>query len=171
MTQWYIARSKSRKEKVLIGNLARWGVGTFFPYIRSRGVRTNRLEPLFPGYVFCRFDAAAPEWQAIRWSPGLSYFLTSGDDLSVVSDGLIVYLKDQTRQWNSGDMRVEFAAGDQVTVVQGPFAGFDAVFEQYMAASERCRILLRSIQGIRSLELPESDIDNVARGWRAQFGT
>jgi transcriptional antiterminator RfaH len=170
VADWFLAKSKSRKEELLIGTLARWGVQTFYPYVRRLNAGRSHLEPLFPTYVFCQFDQQSPAWQAIRWSPGLSYFVSTGDELATISDSLVGYLMEQTRRWNDEDHRVKFVHGDSVQIVRGPFRGLAAVFHGYMAAEERCRVLLDSVQGVSVIELPESSIGSADQNWRTRFG-
>jgi transcription elongation factor/antiterminator RfaH len=170
MSEWFVAKSKPRKENLLIGNLAKWGVETFYPYIRERGLSSGRLEPLFPSYVFCLVDTSSPKWQAVRWAPGLSYFLQSGDDVSPVPDVVIGYLRERIQTWNSAEIRQEFHKGDSVSIVSGPFAGFEAIFSEYLSSRDRCRILMKSIQGISSVEVPKESLELSTQPWRTRFG-
>src|SRR2546422_10613255 len=59
---WYGLRTKSRFEKVAAASLAYKGYEHYLPCYRQRrrwSDRTAVIEaPLFPGYVFCRFDPA-----------------------------------------------------------------------------------------------------------------
>ncbi len=168
---WYLAKSKPRKERLLISSLVRWDVETFYPYIRRSGSRDAQLEPLFPSYIFCRFDQTAPTWQAIRWAPGLAYFLQSGDELARIDDSMTEHLRDKTRRWNEGAVQSRFNAGDRVEIVDGPFAGFTALFQQYVPARERCRILLESVPGMSKVELPERNLELAGGLWRGRFAT
>jgi transcriptional antiterminator NusG len=58
---WYGIRTRSNYEKLVTGALENKGLQTFLPLVRSRQLRAHSLVetvlPLFPGYVFCRFDA------------------------------------------------------------------------------------------------------------------
>src|ERR1700676_4905077 len=57
---WFALRVKSRHEKVVAGSLENKGFANLLPLYRSTrrwSDRTKALDlPLFPGYVFCRFD-------------------------------------------------------------------------------------------------------------------
>ena len=168
---WYLARTKPRKEQILATNLARWDVETFYPYIRRSGAQMSKLEPLFPSYIFCKFDITAPTWQAVRWAPGLSYFLTAGDELARIDESLITYLREKTRRWNEGAIEARFSPGDRVAIVDGPFSGFTAMFKEYISTRERCRILVDAIPGISVVEIPDRDLELGNGAWRRSFGT
>lgn len=170
MKKWYVAKSQPRKEQFLINNLARWDVETFYPYIRQRGLPNGKLEPLFPTYVFCHVDPTAPSWQAVKWAPGLSYFLQAGDDVTAIPEEVISYLRERTQVWNTRGSQQDFSRGDSVAIVDGPFAGFEAVFSEYLSSRDRCRILMKSIQGISSLEIPRESLELSSSSWRARFG-
>jgi transcription antitermination factor NusG len=57
---WYALRVRSRHEQVTAAGLAYKGYEHFVPSYKERRQRSDRYQtvdvPLFPGYVFCRFD-------------------------------------------------------------------------------------------------------------------
>ena len=171
MEHWYLAKSKPRKERLLAANLERWDVETFYPYMRRSGSQDAKMEPLFPTYIFCRFDQSAPTWQAIRWAPALAYFLKSGDEIARIDDSLVEHLQAKILRWNQGISEARFNPGDRVKIVDGPFAGFTAMFKDYLPARERCRILLESVPSMSNMEIPERDLELARGGWRSRFAT
>jgi transcription antitermination factor NusG len=58
---WYAVRVRSRFEQVVSTALREKGYEEFVPLVRSRRRWSDRVKelrlPLFPGYVFCRFEA------------------------------------------------------------------------------------------------------------------
>src|SRR5438477_5660555 len=60
MTPWFGLHIKSNFEKVVATILEAKGLEVYCPSFRSRRRWSDRVkeieEPLFPGYVFCRFD-------------------------------------------------------------------------------------------------------------------
>ena len=88
MKNWYVAKSKPQKEAWLQATLSDLGVDVFFPRIYARRRGYKRLEALFPTYLFCHFDINSPDWPAIRWAPGLNYFLATDGNPSRVSDDM-----------------------------------------------------------------------------------
>src|SRR5882724_11378863 len=62
--QWYAVYTKAKDEERAENNLMAWGVETFAPKIQERQYNqfTNMpryvTKPLFPRYIFARFDAA-----------------------------------------------------------------------------------------------------------------
>src|SRR4051812_31193736 len=58
---WFALHIKSNFEKVTATILKAKGLDVYFPSFRQRRCWSDRVkeidQPLFPGYVFCRFDA------------------------------------------------------------------------------------------------------------------
>ena len=77
---WYAVRVRSRFEFVTSAVLAERGFETFLPSYRSRRAWSDRIKeveiPLFPGYLFCRFDAADP--YRVLDSPGAVNVISVG---------------------------------------------------------------------------------------------
>ena len=143
MKNWYVAKSKPQKEAFLHATLSELGVDVFFPRIYSRRQGHQRLEALFPTYLFCRFDVSSPDWPAIRWAPGLNYFLATDGNPSRVPDDMVQYIHHRVEDWNGvGLVAKDLGPGDVVKVANGPFAGIEGIFQRYVSAGQRCRILL-----------------------------
>lgn len=165
---WFIAKSKPRKEQYLISSLSRWGVETYYPFIRRPG-KQGKLEPLFSTYVFCRFDDQDPRWHAVRWAQGLSYFLMAGGKLSAVPEPMVDFLMRRTREWNDSAFQKVFVPGEHLTIASGPFSGLDAIFQNYVPSRQRCQVLLQAVGGISSVELPVASISERGNTWRTRL--
>jgi transcription termination/antitermination protein NusG len=70
---WYAIRVKSNREHVVSMGLRARGYEEFLPVYRSRRFWSDRRKdidlPLFPGYVFCRFDVGRR--QTVVTTPGV----------------------------------------------------------------------------------------------------
>ena len=169
LRSWYVAKSKAGKERILAAELGRWDVETFYPYLRKVKAGSARLEPLFPTYLFCRFDPSLSTWQSIRWATGLAYFLQMEDELATVPESMVGYLREKTLRWNQAGTEARFKPGDRVRIVDGPFAGFEAIFKAYLPARQRCHVLIEAIKAFSTIDVPERDLDSVTSGWRSRF--
>lgn len=159
MRGWYVAKSKPRKETWLEAVLPRLGVDVYFPRVMGRRHGKQVLEPLFPTYLFCRFDSESSDWPAIRWASGLNYFLSADGRPSVIPDDLVEYINRRVNIWNDGgDTAQKLASGDQVTIGSGPFRGLEGIFQGYISSGQRCRILLQVVGRLTSVQLDERDL-------------
>ena len=143
--EWFILQFKPNSHHQAIKNLTRQGFETFLPLNDttsrklSRFVNTSR--PLFPGYMFIRFDRAETEWHKINNTYGVSRLITSNSILKSIPtrfvDGLM------KRYDLSGKLIpiVEMKKGDKVEILEGPFTNFIATVEKY-ESEQRIWILM-----------------------------
>src|SRR5437667_7449778 len=70
---WFVLRVRSRREQFVSRRLSNKGFEQFLPVYRSKRKWMDRVKegdfPLFPGYVFCRFEPEA--WIAVVTTPGV----------------------------------------------------------------------------------------------------
>jgi transcriptional antiterminator RfaH len=95
----------------------------------------------------------------IRYLPGVSGFVSAGNDPLVVPVAVIEEIRCRAVE---GVIKIQdpvHGRGDKVQIIQGPFRGFDAIFERYLSGAERVAILLSTIEasGLRMV-LPASAI-------------
>lgn len=58
-----------------------------------------------------------------------------------------------------GEQWIDLKAGDAVTIQDGPFAGYEAVFDTRLSGTQRVVVLLKLLQAERvRLELPDAHI-------------
>ena len=122
---WYAVRVRSRFEFVTSAVLEEKGYETFLPSYRSRRAWSDRMKeveiPLFPGYLFCRFDAADP--YRVLNSPGVVSVISVGprplpvDEQEVASIQKVCRSGRDTQPWPSAGGparagRVRSAGGD-----------------------------------------------------------
>jgi len=155
LESWYVAKTKPGKEWLVKTYLTqRQSVEVFLPLIRRPAGRKPGWEALFPTYIFCLVDPQSADWPAIRWAPGLSYFLCTGQELVPVSDELIAHLKQQVFWWNEGGYMPRLTPGERVMVASGPFSGLEAIFQKYIPARQRCQVLLHILGRLAKVEVP-----------------
>ena len=78
--EWFILQYKSNSHHIAAKNLNRQGFETFLPLHDITSRRTSRFintsKPLFPGYMFIKFDKAESEWHKINSTYGVSRLIT-----------------------------------------------------------------------------------------------
>src|SRR5215469_11320307 len=79
--RWYAVRTRSRFEATTSASFRDKGFTAFLPTYVSRRQWSDRIKelrlPLFPGYVFCRFDAS-DQYRVLN-SPGVVHIVGAGD--------------------------------------------------------------------------------------------
>jgi transcriptional antiterminator RfaH len=159
---WYLVRTKSSKERWVHDQLAAILPEVFLPMREARTPRWGRMEwtitSLFPGYLFAHFDLQQRYFD-VRYMPGVQGIVSAGNDPLTVPVAVVDEIR---RRGSNGVVRIEeaaFGSGEHLRVVEGPFRGFEAVFERYLSGAERVAILLNAIEtsGLRVV-LPASAV-------------
>jgi transcription antitermination factor NusG len=164
---WYCLHTKPLKEaRVTSYCTAQLGLQTYFPRLRQHRVirRQRRLvtRPLFPRYLFCRFDAAAL-YRAVRYAPEILDIVSSGSSPIVVPDNLIENLQSWAGEGvDLFTLQPTFRVGDQVEVTGGPLQGFSGTVLKESEESLRVVILLSFLQNGAHLSVDRSDLRLIA---------
>ena len=81
--------------------------------------------------------------------PGASGLVNFDGVPASVPDALIATLKKQIDQQNTilRDQTSNFKQGDKIQIEDGPFAGYEAIFDMQLSGHDRVRVLLSLLQG------------------------
>ena len=143
--EWFILQFKPNSHHQATKNLTRQGFETFLPLHDATSRKLSRFvntsKPLFPGYMFIRFNRAEAEWHKINNTYGVSRLITFNSILKSIPTSFVDSL--MKRYDLSGKLLPiqKLKKGDQVTVLTGPFANFIATVEKY-EADHRISILM-----------------------------
>ena len=157
--EWFILQFKSNSHHQAKKNLNRQGFEVFLPLHDTTSRKVSRFEnntkPLFPGYMFIKFDRERPEWHKINSTYGVSRLITFNSILKSIPTKFVNTLMN--RYDLSGNLIPikELKKGDQVKVLKGPFANFIATIESY-ETDQRIWILM-DLMGRKSKILTPSD--------------
>ena len=161
--QWYVVRSKPRREEYAQDQLLRRGVETFLPRIlESVGPRLEpTIGPLFPGYLFARVDLLS-QYNSVIWSPGVRNFVAFGEIPAAVDPAVVTFLRD--RCGSEGVVRVvrTFQDGDVVRIVRGPLGGLVGVVQGEVSGQARVRILMELLRRRTQVSVPVQLVEHVA---------
>lgn len=162
---WFCVKSKPRQEAVAARNLRALGeVELVFPRVRRtrRGHDRNRevIEPLFPGYVFARFDPT--EYQGpVRSTRGVLHLVAKEGrpvrvDAKVIEE-LLALGPDAVLSALDGELQV----GAKVRIVRGIFAGSEGEVLRLATPEKRIAVLLALLGSEQSVELDADDVEGL----------
>jgi len=147
---WYVLHSKPNKEEFLYDQLLANRMEAFCPHLRVQPVnpRARRSKPYFPGYVFVQFDRESVKTSALAWMPGASGLVSFDGCPADVPESLIHAIRRRVNEINAagGELLVKLTPGDTVTIQDGPFAGYQAIFDSRISGADRVRVLLTLLQ-------------------------
>jgi len=161
--EWYVVRSKPRREEFAQTQLIRRGVETFLPRIeeRSRHRSPPMIAPLFPGYLFARIDLST-QYTSVIWTPGVNAMVAFGDIPAPVEAGVIEFLQRRCERHGLIVARPTFAAGDQVRVVDGPLEGLYGVVQDGASGRDRVRVLMELLRRRTQVTVPAEVLEMAA---------
>ncbi len=146
--RWYTVFCKPRQERLANTHLQRQGFATFLPeaFNASRRLRKEgqRVEPLFPRYLFLQACPHATNLAPVAYTRGVSGMVRFGGRLSTVPRVVIDQIKALTDK-ETGLVRLDIAklqAGDKVEVCEGPFSGIEGLVAQ-LCGESRAIILMQ----------------------------
>lgn len=126
---WYAVYVKPQFETAVCRRLRERRYDTFLPLYRSRRVWSDRIKdlnlPLFPGYIFSRFNARDP-WDVLN-SPGVVYVVSAGREYAPVDNGEIASLQALCACGLPVEPWPYLGVGRKVVVERGPLAGAEGV--------------------------------------------
>ena len=162
---WYALRSKLRKEDVVWRQVTSHGFDVYYPRLRVNPVnpRSRKLRPYFPGYLFVRADLDEVGLSVFRWMPHTLGLVSFGNEPAIVPENLIHAIRKRLDEINAagGEVFDGLKPGDAIWIVDGPFKGYEAIFDLRLPGSERVRVLLELLGNKRlvSLELRAGQIE------------
>jgi transcriptional antiterminator RfaH len=164
--RWYAVQTKPRQEARAEANLRRFGLETLAPRLReprmtgSARALTHRAAPLFPGYIFSRFDVHTLLGK-VRLTRGVSKVVGFGECATPIDDAIITLIRD--RMSEDGFVRVnEPQHGERVRIVAGPLESLEGVFERRLCGRDRVLILISSIASQTRIQVPVSHVRRTA---------
>ena len=148
-SSWYLVHTKARQEETALTNLERQKYRCYMPMLHFEKIRRGKSviveEPMFPSYVFVQLDNSGngQSWTPIRSTLGVRELVRFGGQSPRVDPDLIVALLEREHMQQANPQAL-FAAGDKVVVMEGAFAGMEAIY-QTADAERRSMILLNML--------------------------
>jgi len=139
--RWYALAVKPRFDKAVAKTLRAKEYPTFLPLYTMRHKYGNRCKeselPLFPGYVFCRFNALAK--LPILTTPGVIQIVGTGNAPAAVSDAEMSSLQIAVRARFSVEPFPFLQVGQRVRINRGALAGVEGIV---ISVKQRLRLVL-----------------------------
>ena len=158
---WYVIRTKPHQERRAEFYLRQLSIETFLPLLRqNKRIRRQEktvVEPLFPRYLFARFDIN-DRYRAVNYARGVLKIVEFGLKPAVVSEPLIEAIRERLEDGYVTPKTERFQKGQIVQIKGGPLTGLEAVFIREMTDQHRVLLLLKTLGIQAKLTM---DIDQV----------
>jgi len=126
----------------------------------KRGVRINSERKIFPGYILIKMNLNEDTWHIIKNTPKLSGFLgTKGKPIPISNDEARRISQQVTDGVEKSIPAVMYDIGEQVKVIDGPFASFNGEIEHIDEEKTRLRVAVSIFGRSTPVDLEYSQVE------------
>jgi len=142
---WHVVQVHLHAEKKAQVHLSRQGFETYLPLYLKRRRHARRTDtvatPLYPSYLFVRFNSSVHRWRSIHSTIGVVRLVCNGDLPAALDQAIIENLKsrENPQGFIQLDHRPKFALHDKVRISDGVFADCLGLVE---GVSDRDRVVI-----------------------------
>ena len=130
MFDWYALQVRTGMEKLASAGLRGKGYEEFLPLYRTQRRWSDRVKeievPLFPGYLFCRFDPL-DRLIPVLSTPGVSRIVAAGKAPIPVAEEEMEAVSRIVQSGIAAEPWPFLSAGCHVSIERGPLAGLDGI--------------------------------------------
>ena len=126
----------------------------------KRGVRINTERKIFPGYILIKMNLNDDTWHIIKNTPKLSGFLGNKGQPVPISNAEAKRISEQVIDGvEKSRPAVMYDIGEQVKVIDGPFASFNGEIEQIDEEKARLRVAVSILGRSTTVDLEYSQVE------------
>lgn len=109
----------------------------------KNGKKKESSRKFYPGYILLRMDLDNETWHIVNSTPKVTGFLGGKNKPAPISDKEAENIVDKMQQGkNKPQPKYFFEPGDEVRVVDGPFATFNGMVEEVLPEKEKIKVLV-----------------------------
>ena len=128
----------------------------------KKGAKVSSERKFFPGYVLIKMVMTDECWHIVRNTPRVSGFLGSRNKPQPITEAEAQrIIKQMTEGVERPRTAIEFENGEQVRVIDGPFASFVGVVEEVDAEKMRLKLSVSIFGRSTPVELEFSQVEKI----------
>jgi transcriptional antiterminator NusG len=118
---------------------------------------------IFPGYVLVRMDLTDESWSVVKNTPSVTGFVGTTHPTPLSFADVFKFLAPKPAEAKKAEAPkvVDFAVGESVTVMDGPFATLPATINEINAESQRLKVLVSIFGRETPVELSFSQVSKI----------
>ncbi len=154
--QWYIVHTYSGHERKamrsLLDRAKTMGMEDMFDEVlipeetvveMVKGERRTSKRKYFPGYILVRMELNDDTWHVVRGTPKITGFVGGDKKPPPISDEEVARMTEQIKEGASKPKpKILFDEGENVRVVDGPFANFSGYVDEVLVEKEKLRVMV-----------------------------
>ncbi len=108
-----------------------------------KGQKKKMLKKFFPGYILVQMRLNQDTWHLVRDTPKISGFVGDASDPAPLLDEDVDLIKTQVEEGGaSSRSKIAFEQGENVKVIDGPFAEFTGTIEEVKPDKGKLKVLI-----------------------------
>ena len=149
--RWAVVYTHLKQEQRASENLKSYGIETVYAKLRTRryneftGAPIYITEPLFPRYLFCKFNFCN-QLPKVRFARGVHSVVCFGETPATVDEDIIDIIRARMDENGFVKTNDELKPGDKVMIGAGPLKNLMGIFEREIKGCDRISILLTTVE-------------------------
>ncbi len=171
--QWYVVHAYSGQEKTIQSRLEKriesMGMEDLIYEVLvptderiqvKDGKRVTVEERVFPGYIMVRMQLTDESWHAVRNTPGVTGFVSSGTTPVPLEPEEVERIQTQMAQ-EEPRPRIDVEVGENVRVISGPFDGFIGTVDEIDVKQGKLHVLVNMFGRETPVELDFTQVEKM----------
>ena len=129
---------------------------------KAGGKSRVRQKTSFPGYIFVEMDMSEEAWHLVKNTPKVTGFIGNQKPQEVKGPQIDDLRKSIVEGAVKPRPRVSFEAGDEIRVIDGPFANFTGTVEEVKPDKQKIRVKVSIFGAQRPVELDFAQVEKHA---------
>jgi transcriptional antiterminator NusG len=154
--QWYIVHTYSGHEqkamRSLLDRAKTMGMEDQFDEVlipeetvveMVKGEKRTSKRKYFPGYILVRMELNDETWHVVRGTPKITGFVGGDKTPPPISEEEVARMTEQIKEGAAKPKpKILFDEGENVHVIDGPFANFSGYIDEVMTEKEKLRVMV-----------------------------
>ena len=171
--RWYIVNvysgsekkvAESLREQIVLKNMQDRILEVFVPTENvveiRKGKKVEAERKFFPGYILVKMEMSDETWLVVKSTPRVSGFLGSRNKPQPISDAEVEKIMNQIKEGlEHPQTNVAYETGEQVRVIDGPFASFVGIVEDVDNEKSRLKVSVSIFGRYTPVELEFSQVE------------
>lgn len=171
--RWYIVNvysgsekkvAESLREQIILKNMQDRILEVFVPTENvveiRKGKKVEAERKFFPGYILVKMEMSDETWLVVKSTPRVSGFLGSRNKPQPISDAEVEKIMNQIKEGlEHPQTNIAYETGEQVRVIDGPFASFVGIVEDVDNEKSRLKVSVSIFGRYTPVELEFSQVE------------
>ena len=161
--KWYVIRTEPQADYLAAGELHRAGFEILSPRVQTvHSKREGQFTPLFPGYLFLRWDLEGEGKPSFQDAPHVSGWVNFDGVAPPVPDEIVTELANRVETINNeGGLWHRFKAGERVRIISNAVETLGEVVEETKSPQSKVKVLIEFMGRLVTVQVPWENLQPI----------